>query len=146
MAMDSIQAVRQAAIVRMVGFAPLTSIVPAASIYPQSAPAAPGWPFVKWGSFSSLPRRAACLDGALLVGAVHGFARARKSSASIAETGEDHASRLGTQIAKALDRWSTPIEGGVATFLWTGSQLLIDGNEADDFHAVVNFRIRCSTV
>lgn len=145
MAIDSLAQVRHAALIRMQARPALVDIVPAARIYPQAAPAAPLWPFVKWGAFTSLPRRASCLDGAEIVGAVHGFARARKVSGAIVETGEDVASRLGTAIAQALDGFEATLDRGKARFAWSGSQLLLDSNEADDFHVIVNLRIRCLT-
>lgn len=146
MAIDSIQGARRAALIRMKATPALTSLVPAARIYGQSAGANPTWPFIKWGAATSLPRRSSCLDAATITGSVHAFAGPRLSSSGAKlETGEDHASRIGLAIAKALDGFYGDVPGGVARFQWTRTQLLVDGDEADAFHAIVNFTIRCST-
>ena len=76
---------------------------------------------------------------------VHGFAKQRTTDGAMVETAEDHASRLGAAIAAALDGHLAQIDGGTAAFLWTRGQLLIDGAEADAFHTIQNFRIRCMT-
>lgn len=145
MAIDSIQGARRAALKRMKATAPLTALVPATRIYGQSAGSEPTWPFIKWGAPTALPRRATCLDGADITGSVHGFAGPRKSGGRIVETAEDHASRIGAAIAASLDGHYGDVPGGKARFQWTRTQLLIDGSEADAYHVIVNFRIRCST-
>lgn len=143
MANDSTQAVRRAAMTRLRAVADVTAIV-GDQVFGQVA-AAPAWPFIKTGAPSLVPRRASCLDGAEVTLAIHGFARERKVGKKAIETAEDHASRLGAAIAKGLDGYSAEIPGGYARFQWTGSQLLVDGGEADAFHTVQNFRIRCVT-
>ena len=143
MANDSTQAVRRAAMTRLRAVADVTAIV-GDQVFGQVA-AAPAWPFIKTGAPSLVPRRASCLDGAEVTLAILGFARERRAGKKPLETAEDHASRLGAAIAKALDGYSAEIPGGYARFQWTGSQLLVDGGEADAFHTVQNFRIRVSS-
>lgn len=146
MAIDSTLAVRKAGLTRLKNDAAVTAIVPKARWYPQVTPANPEWPFGKSGAPSATPRRAACLDGAEITLAFHGFAKDRVSASRVVETAEDHAARLGAAMAKSLDGHYADIPGGRARFQWTSSQLLMDGAEAGAFHVVVNFRVRCTTV
>lgn len=146
MAIDSTQAVRKAILTILKADSGVTAIVPKARIYSQRAITSPTWPFVLYGSPSALPRRASCVDGAILTVAVHGFADPRRNaSGSILETAEDHASRLGAAIATALDGQKADVATGRIAIDWQGSQLLMDGDEADAFHTVQNFRVRALT-
>jgi hypothetical protein len=145
MAIDSTVEVRRAILRHLATVSDITKIVPASRHYPMTA-TDPQWPFILYGSATPLPLRATCLDGVEITVAVHGFAKARLNSAGAKiETGEDHAGRLGAALAKALDRARLPLPRGHSKIQWTGSQLLIDGAEADAFHCVVNLRIRCIT-
>jgi hypothetical protein len=144
LANDLTLAIRRAALAELKGNAALIALVPAASIYPQTTPPNVGWPFVKMGSPSGLPIRAACVDGNEGIFAVHGFAKPRlNGSGQVVETAEDHTARIGAAIADALDRKALALTGGYrARLLWTGSQLLQDGAEADAYHTVQNFGVR----
>lgn len=144
MANDLTLPVRRASLKALKANALLTALVPAPSIYPQTVPPTPAWPFVKMGSPTPTPVRASCVDGAAAIFAVHGFAKARINGAGgMLETAEDLASRIGSAIASALDRQRLVLDGGQsARVLWTGSQLMQDGDEADAYHAVVNFKVR----
>jgi hypothetical protein len=145
MAIDSTVPVRKGVVLALAGDTRVTKIVPASRIFAMTA-ASPAWPFILYGSPSNIPLRATCLDGGELVVAVHGFAKARQNVAgSTIETAEDHAGRIGAAIAKVLDGRRIDVPGGHAKIAWTGSQLLIDGAEADAFHCVVNLRVRCIT-
>lgn len=145
MAIDSTREVRRAILTLLKNDATLTALVPKTRIYSQGGATNPNWPFVIYGAPSIVPVRANCVDGGELIVAVHGFAKERVSGGRTVETPEDHASRIGSAIASALDRRSPGIAGGVAKILWTGAQLLIDGGDASAFHTVQNFRIRCLT-
>lgn len=144
MANDLTLPIRRASLAELKADTALLALVPAASMYPQTVSASPAWPFVKMGSPSGQPIRAACVDGNEGIFAVHGFAKPRTNgSGQVVETAEDHAARIGAAIASALDRKVLTLDGGQrARLLWTNSQLLMDGGEADAFHAVVNFAVR----
>jgi hypothetical protein len=145
MAIDSTIAVRKAALRYLATVSAVTKIVPASRHYAMST-ADPKWPFVLWGAPSDTPLRASCIDGGEIIVAVHGFTKARLNSAgAILETAEDHAGRLKAALAEALDGVRLDIPRGYAKVRVTGGQLLIDGAEADAFHAVVNLRIQCIT-
>lgn len=146
MANDASLPVRRAGLTALKADAGLTAadMVPAASIHPQSPAGTPEWPFVKWGAPAGIPIRApGCVDGNEITVAVHGFSNGRRSGDALLETAEDHAARIGAAIASALDGKRLDLAGGgAARFRWTGSQLLIDGDEAGAFHTVQNFRVR----
>ena len=147
MANDVLLPARRAILMTAKADANLTALVPAARIYPQASPvASPTWPFIIYGSPSGLPIRAACIDGLEITVAMHSFAAPRLQGGSIVETAEDHAARIGAAVAKALDgKRPTLPGGGYLSILFVGSQLLIDGGEADAFHHICNFRARAIT-
>lgn len=146
MATDSSLEVRRAVLTRLKTDAAMIAIVPAADIHRQVTPATVNWPFVKYGSPSSIPVRAACVDGSEITFSVHGFSKGRKNaSGQETKTAEDDAAQIGAQIARSLDGQRLAIAGGAARIRWTGSQLLVDGAEADAFHTVQNFVARCLT-
>lgn len=146
MAIDSTLPVRRAILPLLKNDLRTNSFVPAARWYPMVAPATPIWPFCLYGSSSPVPVRASCLDGAEISTSIHSFAKARlDGDGRTIETAEDYCARLAAAIAAVLDGSRVNLPGGYARVRWTGSQLLIDRDEVDAFHAVVNFRIRCIT-
>lgn len=143
MANDLTLTIRRASLAELKGNAPLTALVAASSIHPQTTPPNVAWPFVKMGSPTGLPLRAGCVDGNTGIFAVHGFAKMRTDDGTVVETAEDHAARIGAFIASALDRKQLDLDGGQRVKVrWTGSQLMMDGDEADAFHTVQNFSYR----
>lgn len=143
MANDATRPVRRTMLTALKADEAVTALVSASSIYPQATTANPGWPFIRYGSPTGVPVSAACVDGAEITVAVHGFAKPRFSGSQIIETAEDHAARIGAAIATALGGRSLALEGGGNVRLrWTGSQLFPDADEADAFHTVQNFIAR----
>jgi hypothetical protein len=145
MAIDSTMEARRAVLTLMKANVALLALVGKPNIYPQRTGTSPAWPFVRCGPPAAIPVRAACVDGTNLTMAVHGFAKPRMSGTAEVETAEDYASRIGAAIAAALDGKRVAIAGGMLSIAWQGSQLLPDPDEADAFHTVQNFRIRCIT-
>lgn len=143
--MDPLLSSRRAILKALKNNADIIAIVPAARIYPQTAPASPTWPFIKTGAPSDVPITATCVNGSELIIAVHGFAKPRTGTGGVVlETAEDHCSRLAGAIRDALHLRRLPLdEGGYATIRFTNRQLLQDGAEADAYHAVINLRVRC---
>lgn len=123
----------------------LTDLVPAAHIYPQSTAAAPFYPFIRCGSPTGVPVRAACVDGLDIVVDVHGFSGGRREDDALVESAEDHAAHIGAAIARALDGQAGDIDGGRYRIRWTGSRLLQDPEEASVYHTVQSFQVRCIT-
>ncbi len=145
--MDDLLAARRAILTAAKADAALTALVPAARIYPQASPVpSPTWPFIIYGSPTGLPIRAACVNGTEITVALHSFAKARMDGKKMLETAEDYAARIGAAVAKALDGKRPALSsGGYLAIRFTGSQLLIDGGEADAFHHVANFMCRAIT-
>lgn len=111
--------------------------------YGQAAPTPLAWPFAKLGSVSSTPLRASCVDGAEYRVTVHGFAKARyNASGGMIETAEDHCSRLAEAVEVAGDKARLIIAGGTVALTLIGTQIMLDIDEADAFHAVIDFRAR----
>lgn len=133
-ARDAMLPVRRAVLATLKSDSDLTALVPAARIYPQSPPAQPTWPFIRYGAPSNVPRRGACLDGCDVSVAVHGFSKGIDA--------EDNAARIGAAIARALEGKKVDLAPGRGSIIWRGSQLLQDGDEAGAYHVVVNFLIR----
>lgn len=144
MAIDSILPVRRGILGVLAATEAVIEIVPPARQHAMTV-GRPVWPFILYGSPTSVPVRATCLDGSEITVAVHGFAKARYQGDVMVETAEDHAGRLGAAIAEALDGQRLTIPRGEASVRHTGSQLLVEGGEADAFHCVVNLRVRCIT-
>jgi hypothetical protein len=143
MAKGLTRATRRAVLKRLKATSEITTIVGEA-IYSMAAPDNVQWPFIKMGAMSSVPRRAACLDGSDFRLTVHAFAKG-----TLEETGEDHCSRLMAAIERNLDGVKLPLEdsalpefaeGSQLALSLIGSQLLLDRGEADAFHAVIDFR------
>lgn len=122
--------------------AALTALVPSASIYPQSPPALPAFPFIKYGGPSELAVSAACVSGSDIRVSVHGFSKGRAVAGALVETAEDHASRIGQAIRGALERKRATIDGVSIGIRWLGSVLTEDGEGADAYHTEQQFRIR----
>lgn len=144
MATEVIRPARRAGLAALKDAPAVTALVDAAAIHPQAPPGTPDFPFIKWGAPTSIPIRVpACVDGAEVTVAVHGFSKGRWTGEALVESAEDHAARIGAAIAGALDGLVLDVEGGGrAKFKWTGEQLLVDQDEADAFHSVQNFTIR----
>ena len=144
-ARDNSLPVRRAVLTALKADADMIALVPAVDIHRQVTPANPAWPFLRYGAPSALPVRAACVDGSEITFAVHAFSKGRGPSGAQTVTAEDDAARIGAQVAVVLDGKRLPIDGGEARIRWTGSQLIMDGAEADAFHSIINFVARCLT-
>jgi hypothetical protein len=144
-----IRVTRRAVLARLKAHAGLLALVPAAEIHGQAPLTTPTMPFVKTGAPSATPLKAACLDGATVSPPVHAFARARKNgSGQVVETAEDHASRIGAEIEKALDDKADFVSIDAPNdvrlrYRLSDQQLLVDGADSDAFHwfATVQARV-----
>ena len=135
--------VRRAMLAALKGDGPLTDLVPAEQIYPQSPPGAPAWPFVKCGAPAGTPILADCVDGDEIRVSFHSFAKPREEAGEVVETAEDHADRIGRAVLRALGRQKLSLgDGKTATVRRIGYQLLQDPAEADAYHHVAEFRVR----
>jgi hypothetical protein len=132
---------RRAVLPVMKNDADLTAIVPRAQIYPKTTPAAPAWPFVRYGASTAIPITAVCVNGEDVAFTIHAFAKPRLSGGTMVETAEDHAERIAGAIKGALHRTRIVTLSDVNIRIrMTSKQVIQDGAEADAYHAIVQFR------
>lgn len=132
--------VRRALLTRAKNDAPLTALVPAASINPVGVPE---WPFIVLRSPVTQRLRAACLNGGQGSWDIHAFAGPRMSGGAVVETAEDHAGTIGAAIETAFaDNWLDLEEGGSVRIRLSDIRLLQDG-DPDHYHwfAQINWRV-----
>lgn len=132
--------VRRALLAKLKGNAPLTSLVPAASIHPAGEPS---WPFIRLDSPVTRRLKASGLNGGVGSFDVHAFARDRESAGAVVETGEDHAGRIGAAIEKALADNRLALEGGGVVKIEVNDMRLLTDDDPGAWHyfAQVNFRV-----
>ena len=129
---------RRAILTRLKASSAVRNLVPVASIYGQTVPAGPAWPFIKLGVPQTLPLTATCLNGAIVNIPIDAFARQREQGGVPVETAEDYASRIGAAIETALHLKgeTVTVDGQLVrlSYTMTDMRLFPDGEEADAFH------------
>lgn len=138
--------VRRTILAKLKADAPLIAVVPAASIYTQTTPPDPVWPFMKCGPFTTQRLKAAEVNGGIVTFDLHAFARPRKDAGAVVETAEDYAGRIGGLIEAALaDERMTLGTGEIIRVSLSDMQLMQD-DDPDAFHYVaqVNCRVLAS--
>lgn len=138
MAGDLIREVRRAVLAHMKADAGLTALVPAAAIHPSTTPADPSWPFTRFDAAQSIPRDGSCFAGAELTFLLHAFAKPRYQGEAMVETAEDHAARIGSAVKVAVHNRRLACADTTALVRVRSVRLLIDGDEADAYHAIVS--------
>lgn len=141
--MDPVVELRRATLTALKLEGDLMALIPASSIFGQTVPAVPVRPFAKFGVPITVPREAACLNGAEVRFALHIFAGPRLSNGRVVETGEDHVGRIIAASKSALHNKSLATGSGTARLRFIGEQRTIDG-DADHYHASVEFRAKVS--
>lgn len=137
--MDYSLPVRRAILPAMKADAALTALIPAKSIYPSIVPSSRTFPFTRYGVPIAAPFRASGLNSSAVSVTIHVFTLPKKQGAVVLDTAEDQCWKMTAAVKAALDGRVLPLEGGMhATLSWTGSNSLIDGDEADAWHGVVN--------
>lgn len=131
MATDNSLAVESAIITHLASFAPLTALVPAASIYGVRPPAQPGWPFIRYGMPIVRPYDSSCWSGADNVISIHAFAE-----------GPDRwpVGEIVKQIVEAMKTLSDPVLSFIGNE-WTSTTTIPDNEEGSNWHAIVNFEL-----
>lgn len=138
--MDYSLPVRRAVLTALKRDAGMILLIPAASIYPGMVPTTRTFPFSRYGSAQTTPFRLSGLNSSSTRFALHGFTGPLKSGATVLETAEDRAWKIAAAFKAVLDDAVLPIDGGMhATLTWLDTACLIDGDETDAWHAVVNF-------
>jgi hypothetical protein len=130
---------RRASLTALKANAPLVVLVPAASIFSQTAPANAGKPFIKTGTPIASPMRGSCMNGERIRQSFYVRAGVRKSGANVVETAEDHIGRIVAAVKVVLDLANFPIAGGHAKLRFVNDiRRQIDG-EAEEYEANIEF-------
>jgi hypothetical protein len=132
--------VRRALLTRLKNNAGMIAAVPATSINPLGEPV---WPFIVLRSPVTQPKRVSSVLGGAVSWDIHAFAGPRMSGASMVETAEDHAGRIGALIEAVFADNRISLEGGlIAKITLTDIRLLPD-QSPDVYHwfAQVNAKV-----
>lgn len=127
--------VRQSIVTHLQGFAPLTALVAAASIYGEYAGATPAWPFIRYGLPDDGPFEATGWDGSEHAVAIHAFANGDPGGNSIRN--------ISKQVVAALATWQGPTGLGIVQGEWDRTIVLRDSpaQEENKYHAVITFNV-----
>ena len=137
--MDYSLPVRRAVLPALKADAGVTALIPAASIYPSVVPLSRTLPFTRYGAPIATPFRASGLNSSSVRVTIHAFTGPLMDGAQTLETAEDRSWRMAAAITTGLDGRVLPIEGGMrATLSWLGSNCIVDRDETDAWHAIVN--------
>ncbi|WP_422125363.1 tail completion protein gp17 [Sphingobium arseniciresistens] len=145
MALDSSIYVRKAVMAALKGNAALTSLVPAARIYPATTLSGVQWPFVMYGSDTATPIRMACVDGMEMPFSFQAYAKPAYDGSRMIETAEDRVIIIGAAISAAIDRQTLTLASpypAKARIRWVSTSSRIAGAETDAWRAIVSFRAR----
>lgn len=138
---DYARAVRRAVLPRLKSDGTLTSLVPAASIYPSTVPIERTFPFIRYGVPTVTPLRATGLDSSSLRLSISAFTKAQSTGGAVTVTAEDTAYDIGAAIAANLDNATLEIEGGMqARLTWLTTVPRADPDEKDAWATTVTFR------
>ncbi|MHC5307511.1 DUF3168 domain-containing protein [Bartonella sp. LJL80] len=134
MAADLSLAIKGSVINQLMGDGDLMAIVQD-RIYGLSAPANPTFPFIKYGSAISTPYDATCWTGSSVRVTLHAFAESTDEMA-----GEDAAYLIAGLIQKAMSDY-VPDDIDIIESEWLQTNVIRDGDEADRYHAIIEFQI-----
>lgn len=140
MAVDISKALQIAVVSRLEAFAPLTDIVPVERLYGMQPPANPGFPYVRYGFPITGGFEATCWDGSTVRVTLHAFAETTSAGA-----GEVIVSDVAALIVQAMADFN-PDTINVIDCEFLQTRILQDGDEADRFHAIVEFSITAQPV
>lgn len=119
--------------------ATLTALVKATEIYPSTTPEGHEWPFGRWDGPSSIPIKAACVDGAEITFMMHWFAKPRfDDRGRMIETAEDHCGRIMEAASPVLSGNRFEANDRLFRVRVTSELLRRDGDEADAYHGTMN--------
>lgn len=127
---------RRAVVEGLSGEDTITALV-ADRVYGPKVVAEPTWPFIRCEFQTSTPRLATGLDGSDIAVVIHCFAKGDDEGA---------AADLCAKVAKYLDGKGFALDADVPARLysirWQSTQVIPDGDEADAWHGIVQFRAR----
>lgn len=128
-------ALKSAVIEALESSADVTALVPVASIFAMQPPAMPSWPFIRYGVPIVGGFEATCWSGSTVRVTLHAFAETNTQGA-----GENKVSDIAAAIVKAMGDFN-PSNLNLIECEWMQTRILNDSNEADKFHAIVEFSI-----
>ncbi|RIJ15948.1 DUF3168 domain-containing protein [Henriciella mobilis] len=125
---------RQAVVAHLRSVPAVTAIVAANRIYGRRVPDNPTWPFIRYGVPDTRPYEATGQGGSDSAITVHAFARGPDEGAC---------ATLAAAIVEALSADQLPLESGLGlvSLDWQRTQVLEDGDESTDYHAIIEFSV-----
>ncbi len=118
---------------------PLTALVPVASIYPETTPDNPDWPFLRWDGPSSIPIKGACFSGAEVSFMVHAFAKPfYDGTGRMIETAADHCGRIMDAAHDVLNGNRFESAGRFFRVRTPSTISRQDRDESDAWHCTIN--------
>jgi len=109
----------------------LTALVSASRIYGEQPPADPTWPFIRYGLAVSGPYEATGpLEGSTHRVTLHAFVHGPYT---------DDCHRVATEIVAAMQ--GLTLMQSLIDMQWVGTQVFRDTDEADGYHAAVDFDV-----
>ena len=122
---------RKQVVAHLIATPALTALVSAARIYGEQPPADPVWPFIRYGLAVSGPYEATGpLDGSTHRVTLHAFSHGPYTDAV-------HA--IAKQIVAAMG--ALVLVQSLIDMQWVGTQVFRDTDEADGYHAAVDFDV-----
>ena len=139
--MDYSLSVRRAVLPAMKSDAGIIALIPSASIYGSTVPPSRPFPFTRYGAPIATPFRASGLDSSSIRVTIHAFTGPLMSGQQMIVSAEDQSWKMAAAISAGLDGRVLPLENGMtATLTWLGSNCIVDRDEADSWHAIVNLQ------
>lgn len=125
---------RRAVVAHLRSVSAVTDLVTATRIYGRRVPDNPTWPFIRYGVPDTRPYEATGQGGSDSAITVHAFARGPD---------ESDCAELAAVIVEALSADQLPLENdlGLVSLDWQRTQILEDGDESADYHAVIEFSV-----
>lgn len=123
---------RKATVAALTAAAPIANLVPAHKIWGEVPPANIGWPFIRIGFPITTPFEATGWDGSQHRLTVHCFAKGE-------DTGD--VSKIAKAVAAIVQGLVMPDALAIIDLQWTSTVLMRDTDEANAFHAAVQFDI-----
>jgi hypothetical protein len=122
---------RKQVVAHLIATPALTALVSASRIYGEQPPADPVWPFIRYGLAVSGPYEATGpLSGSAHRVTIHAFAHGPYTDAVL---------NIAKQIVAAMYTFQ-PVQS-LIDMQWVGTQVFRDTDEADGYHAAVEFDV-----
>lgn len=131
MSSDQTLRLRRAVVSHLKGYAPLTALIAAGSVYGEQPPADPAWPFIRYQS-TTAPYEASCWSGSTHIVQVHVFCNGPYTDAVL------------NAHAQVIEAMKTFAPDGVVESEWVNSVGPLRDSpppEAAKYHMVAEFSV-----